>query len=104
MFPGFDFNSAPAAAFANENALFDPLLDRVLGVTQLANQPDKSTARTELNRLVNGYPDDPSVSGTVRAGLLNSLPPGQVNDAQRTRAIAKAVCSSAVGNAAMLVQ
>ena len=26
-FPGFDFNAAPAAAFANENALFDPLLE-----------------------------------------------------------------------------
>ena len=103
-FPGFDFNATPAAAFANENALFDPLLDRVLGVTQLAHQPDKSAVRTELSRLVNGYPDDPTLPGTVRAGLLNALPPGQANDAQRTRAIAKAVCSSAVGNAAMLVQ
>jgi hypothetical protein len=103
-FPGFDFSSPPATAFANENALFDPLLNRVLGVTQLAHQPDKAAARTELSRLVNGYPDDPTLPGTVRAGLLNSLPPGQANDAQRTRAIAKAVCSSAVGNAAMLVQ
>jgi hypothetical protein len=102
-FPGFNFNAAPATAFGNENALFDPLLDRVLGVTQLANQPDKTAARTELSRMVNGYPDDPTVSGTVRAGLLNTLPPGQVNDAQRTRAIAKAVCSTVVGNAAMLV-
>jgi hypothetical protein len=76
----------------------------VIGVTQLAHQPDKSAARTELSRLVNGYPDDPTLSGSVRAGLLNALPPGQANDALRTRAIAKAVCSTAVGNAAMLVQ
>jgi hypothetical protein len=103
-FPGFDFNAPPATAFANENALFDPLLNRVLGVTQLAHQPDKTAVRTELSRIVNGYPDDPTLPGTVRAGLLNTLPPGQVNDALRTRAIAKAVCSTAVGNAAMLVQ
>jgi hypothetical protein len=104
MFPGFDFNAPPATAFASQNLLFDPLLDRVLGVTQLGHQPDKNVVRTELSNLVNGYPDQPSLPGTVRAGLLNSLPPGQVNDAQRTRAIAKAVCSSVIGNAAMLVQ
>ncbi len=39
----------PATAFSNENALFDPLLDRVLGVTQLVNQPDKNAARTQLS-------------------------------------------------------
>jgi hypothetical protein len=103
-FPGFDFNAPPATAFASENLLFDPLLDRVLGVTQLGHQPDKNAARTELSNLVNGYPDNPSLPGTVRAGLLNTLPPGQANDAQRTRAIAKGVCASVVGNAAMLVQ
>ena len=46
----------------------------------------------------------PRLSGVVRTGLLNNLPAGQSNDAQRTRAIAKAVCASVVGNAAMLVQ
>jgi hypothetical protein len=80
------------------------LLNRVLGVTQLGHQPDKNAARTELSHLVNGYPDDPTLSGVVRAGLLNTLPPGQVNDEQRTRAIAKAVCAAAVGGAPMLVQ
>jgi len=40
----------------------------------------------------------------VRHGLLNALPPGQANDAERTRAIAKGVCASVVGSAAMLVQ
>ena len=110
MFPGFNFDAAPAAAFGNQNALFDPLLNRVLGTTQLAHQPDKNAARTELSQLVNGYPDDPSLpvnpqgSAVVRPGLLNALPPGQANDAQRTRAIAKAVCASVVGSAAMLVQ
>jgi hypothetical protein len=97
-FPGFNFNGP----FANENALFDPLLNRVLGATQLAHQPDKTAVRTELSRMVNGYPDDPSLSGPVRPGLLNM--PGVVNDAARTRDIAKAVCATVVGSAAMLVQ
>jgi hypothetical protein len=103
-FPGFDFNSAPAGAFGNENALFDPLLNRALGLVQLGHQPDKAAARTELSRMVHGYPDDPGLSGVVRTGLINNLPPGQANDAQRTRSIAKAVCASVVGSAAMLVQ
>ena len=68
------------------------------------NQPDKTATRTELHNLVNGYPDNPALSGVVRAGLLNTLPPGQANDDARTRAIAKAVCASVVGSAAMLVQ
>jgi hypothetical protein len=98
-FSGFDFNAAPAAAFGNENALFDPLLDRVLGVTQLAHQPDKGLVRTELSQLVHGHPTDPA-----RPGLLNALPIGENNDADRTQNIAKAVCASVVGSAAMLVQ
>ena len=105
MFPGFDFDGAAGSGVPrDENALFDPLLDRVLGATQLAHQPDKTAARTELSQLVNGYPDDPALSGVVRTGLLEHLPAGQSNDAQRTRAIAKAVCASVVGSAAMLVQ
>jgi hypothetical protein len=96
-FPGFNFDAGPAAAFANQNALFDPLLNRVLGLTQLGHQPDKGIARTELGRLVNGYPGDPS-----RPGLVNV--PGAPADAARTRNIAKAVCAAVVGSAAMLIQ
>jgi hypothetical protein len=95
--PGFDFTALPGTAFANENALFDPLLNRVLGVTQLAHQPDKTAAREELSDLVNGHPSDPA-----RPGLLNI--PGQPNTAARTRSIATAVCAAVVGGAAMLVQ
>jgi hypothetical protein len=96
MFAGFNFGAAPAAAFANENALFDPLLNRALGVTQLASQPDKNTVRTELHQLVNGIPGD-----VTRPGLLNTA--GVTNDAARTRNIAKAVCSAVIGSAAMLI-
>jgi hypothetical protein len=46
--------------------------------------------------MVNGYTGDPT-----RPGLLHT---GVTNDATRTRAIAKGVCSSIVGSAAMLVQ
>ena len=98
MFQGFDFNAAPAAAFANENALFDPLLNRVLGVTQLAHQPDKNLARTELSELVHGAGDP------ARPGLLNAIPAGEGNDSARTRNIAKGVCAAVLGSAAMLIQ
>jgi hypothetical protein len=92
MFPSFNFDAAPSAAYANQNALIDPLLDRVMGMTpQLTNQPDKNAVRTELSQLINGHPTDPA-----RPGLLNS--PGA-----STRNIAKGVCSAVIGSAAMLV-
>jgi hypothetical protein len=98
MFPGFNFGAVPSAVYpSSENQLFDPLLDRVLGVTQLGSQPDKNVVRTELHNMINGYSGD-----STRPGLLNST--GVTNDATRTKAIAKAVCSSIVGSAAMLVQ
>jgi len=98
MFPGFNFGSVPSAVYpSTENQLFDPLLNRVLGVTQITSQPDKNVVRTELHNMINGYAGDPT-----RPGLLNST--GVTNDATRTKAIAKAVCSSIVGSAAMLVQ
>jgi hypothetical protein len=97
MFPGFNFGAVPSAVYpSSENLLFDPLLNRVLGVTQILSQPDKNVVRTELHNMINGYAGDPT-----RPGLLNT---GTTNDATRTKAIAKAVCSSIVGGAAMLVQ
>jgi hypothetical protein len=98
MFPQFDFNAVPSAAFpGDQNDLFNPLLDRVLGVTQLAHQPDRIPTATELGQLVNGYPGG-------RPGLLNALPAGESANSARTRSIAKAVCATVVGSGAMLVQ
>jgi hypothetical protein len=97
MFPGFNFGATPAVAFANEDALFNPLFDKVLGVTQLASQPDRAAVRTELDHMINGYPGD-----STRPGLLNSV--GVTNDPTRTRAISKAVCAAIIGSAPMLVQ
>jgi hypothetical protein len=72
MFPLFDFNAAPSAAFpGDQNDLFNPLLDRVLGVTQLAHQPDRIPTAAELGQLVNGY------SGVTLPGLLNAVPPAR---------------------------
>jgi Concanavalin A-like lectin/glucanases superfamily len=96
MFAGFNFSGSPASAFASENLLFDPLLNRVLGVTQLASQPDKNAVRTELHQQVNGIPGD-----ATRPGLLNT---SSDTSSARTRNIAKAVCSAVIGSAAMLVQ
>jgi mono/diheme cytochrome c family protein len=95
MFPGFNFGASPATAFASENLLIDPLLDRVLGQTQLAHQPNKAAVRTELSQMINGIPGDASRPGLVATGA---------NDAARTRNIAKGVCAAVLGSAAMLVQ
>ena len=92
------WSQTPAALFpsaANEAQLFDPLLDRMVGVTQIATQPDRSTVAGELSELINGIPGD----GT-RPGLAAT----NSNSTQRTLDIGKAVCSAVVGSAAMLVQ
>ncbi|HLF10652.1 MAG TPA: LamG domain-containing protein, partial [Gammaproteobacteria bacterium] len=96
MFPLFDFNATPTAAFpANQNALLDPLLDRMLGAVQLSTQPDRVAVETELDEMINGIPGD-----ATRPGLRNS----GANDAARTRTIAKSACSAVLGSGAMLVQ
>jgi hypothetical protein len=41
MFPAFNFGRHATAAFRERDALFNPLFDRVLGVTQLASQPSR---------------------------------------------------------------
>jgi hypothetical protein len=97
-FGTFNFNADPVTAFGNRSALFNPLLDRVLGATQLTHQPDRAAVLAELNQLLDGYPDP------ARPGLLNDPPPGESNNPARTPKIAAAVCAAVVGSAAMLVQ
>ncbi|HEU4618517.1 MAG TPA: LamG domain-containing protein [Gammaproteobacteria bacterium] len=95
-FPGFPFDQPPSAVFpASEDLLFDPLFDRMLGATQLANQPDRATVKSELHQMITGIPSDPT-----RPGLMNT----GANDAERTLTIAKSVCSAMLGSAAMLIQ
>jgi len=93
---GFNWLSPPSVAFpASQDALFDPLLDRVLGVTQIATQPDRAAVEAELDELINGIPTDPTRPGLANTGS---------DTPQRTEDIGKAVCSAVLGGAAMLVQ
>jgi hypothetical protein len=101
-FPGFPFTAGtavawPAAGSPTEDLFLNPLLDRVLGVTQLGTQPARQSVKDELTDLVHG-----GVSvNPPRPGLVAM---GPTTDAARTQAIAKAVCAAAVGNGATLVQ
>jgi hypothetical protein len=79
-----------------ELGLADPLLDRLIGLTQLETQPDRALLESEITQLVHGrVPADPS-----RLGLAAT----NGNSAARTEDIGKAVCSSILGSAAMLVK
>jgi hypothetical protein len=91
------WNTPPSGQAAGwENALADPLLDRLIGnVTQIATQPDRTLIEAEMDQLVNGIPGDSSRNGLAETGS---------NSVQRTSDIAKSVCSSILGSAAMLVK
>jgi hypothetical protein len=87
---------APSGQAAGwENALAKPLLDRIVGLTQLQTQPDRSLVESEIYELINGIPGDSS-----RPGLATT----NSNSVSRTAVIAKSVCSSVLGSAAMLVK
>ncbi len=88
-FPGFDFGAAPNAAFAGagqRDLVIEPLLANVMG-DGLATQPVPGDVRGELNTLI----DRLTACG-------NACP------ADKTGTIVKAVCSSVLGSAVMLVQ
>jgi mono/diheme cytochrome c family protein len=91
------WGSAPASQPAGwELALADPLLDRLIGVTQLATQPDRALLESEITQLVHGrVPADASRPGLAATGAA---------DPARTAVIGKSVCSSILGSAAMLVK
>ncbi len=98
MFGSFNFSQPPSAAFpADEDALFNPLLDGMLGAPQLASQPDRTAVHDELHNMVNGIPGD-----STRPGLAHTA--GTSDDAARTLVIAKSVCSAVLGSAAMLIE
>jgi hypothetical protein len=97
MFPAFSFNVTPSVAYpATQSALFDPLLDRLLGTTQIATQPERADVETMLDQMING--------GIPGAGNRPGLRTSGGNSVARTADIAKAVCSAVAGSAAMLVQ
>jgi hypothetical protein len=92
-FPGFDFNAAPAAAFANRDAFITPLVDNVMGFA-VQTQPQFSDVRDEL-----GFAP-PSGSGSYPGHLIDRLIAGGTG----TRAIAKGTCAALLGSAVTLVQ
>ena len=92
------WGNTPATLFpdaGNEAILTTPLLDRLVGATQLTIQPDRALIEQEVSMLINGISGD-----DTRNGLAATNP----NSVQRTATIGKAVCSTILGNAAMLVK
>jgi hypothetical protein len=92
-----NWNTPPSGQAAGwQNALADPLLDRLIGnVTQIQTQPDRALIEAEMDQLVNGIAGDSSRNGLA---ATNS------NSVQRTSDIAKSVCSAILGSATMLVK
>jgi hypothetical protein len=93
MFPGFNFDAAPATAFsvANRSQFVDPLVNRIMG-TSLASQPAYADVYSELaSATANGTRPDNLVDRLIAGGST-------------TRAISKGVCAAMLGNATTLVQ
>ena len=90
-FPGFDFNAAPATAFANRDAFITPLLDNIMGIAVMT-QPDFMQVRDELGFV--------APAGTHPGDLIDRLIAGGTD----TRSIAKGTCAAVLGSAVTLVQ
>ena len=90
-FPGFDFNAAPATAYANRDAFITPLLDNIMGVAVMT-QPDFMQVRDELGFI--------NASGSHPGDLIDRLIAGGTD----TRSIAKGTCAAVLGSAVTLVQ
>jgi hypothetical protein len=88
-FPGVNFGAAASTAVgspANRDLVFNPLLDRMLGVN-VATQPNRAAARAELDAL----------AGRLTAGAAGSAP-------GRTAIVTKASCAAVLGSAVTLLQ
>ena len=92
-FPGFDFDAAPAAAFANRNLLVTPLVDKVMGIA-IQTQPDAVDVEGEI-----AYNAPDPVSGRP-GNLIDRLIAGGTD----TRSISKGACAAVLGSAVMLLQ
>ncbi len=83
LFPGFDFDASVSVAFAAQDSLVMPLVDRASG--SAATSPDTQLTRDELDALISRL----AASG---------------GDAERTQTIAKAACAAVLGSATILIQ
>ena len=95
FFNNFDFNQAPAAAYAGaaRNQVIDPIIDNIMGVA-IQTQPDFTTVRDEL-----GYFTTDGVRPDNLIDRLIASP-----DNPNSAAIAKGVCAAVLGSGVMLVQ
>jgi hypothetical protein len=110
VFPGFDFNAAPGAAYgvplsSDSNSLrsrlINPLLEAIAVQEIAADGIDYPSAASLKNQ------PTPQVVGGELDGLIErmaALCSSDCNSALRTQKVAKAVCSAAAGNAVMLLQ
>jgi cytochrome c553 len=87
FFPGLNFAAAPATAFANTDALINPLIANGIGIG-IATQPDDVDVRTELDSLVTKL-------SSCGASCANSV---------RTKTIAKAACAAVLGSGTLLIK
>jgi hypothetical protein len=92
-FPGFQFGSNPATAFANRDLLIRPLVDNFMGVA-IQTQPDAVTIENEI-----GYNAFDPVTKRPQ-NLIDRLIAGGTD----TRSIAKGACAAVLGSAVVLVQ
>ncbi len=95
FFNNFDFNQAPAAAYAGaaRNQVIDPLIDNIMGIG-IQTQPDFVTVRDEL-----GYFTTDGVRPDNLIDRLINSP-----DNPNTASIAKGACAAVLGSAVMLVK
>jgi hypothetical protein len=89
-FAGFDFSQNASSAFMTQdrNLVLTPLTSRMLG-TSLSDQPDNTDVIDELDNLITRLTD---CSG------------GKICDANYTKTVVKAVCTGALGSAAITLQ
>lgn len=100
FFNNFDFTQAPGAAYAGiaRNDVIDPLIDNIFGIA-IQTQPDFVTVRNEAGYFIdNGVRPD----NLIDRMLAPNTEPGEPQ--ATTRGIAKGVCGSLLGSAAMLIQ
>ncbi len=108
---GFGFTDNVATAFstgdsAAKNQIVDALYDNMVGIggVILTNMPDRADVKAEL--IGNPDPADPEHPGNLFDRLLTicTADPACNNNAARTRAMVKAMCTTTLGSAVMMIQ
>jgi len=111
FFGTFDFGSPVATAFsspAEKNKIADALYDKMIGIggTALSDMPTRTETRTELvgpddaTAIADGHP------GNLYTRLFDACAADTAcnNDIPRTSSVVKALCTSVLGSASMIVQ